>query len=328
MRVTNMISAVPMLLGFFTATAAAAGEPSTDPVQLLQFRSASSAEPVEASLRGADRFKVAWRLAEPSPELLQRTDDGTFRYRSGGRTYAVLPSGARTPDPGQDAKPASDLPDAPSPLVFDGNAVRSEAAGGGWTYTLPEGRSVLPQTRQTDARSNLYFQDDASNWYSLTASGEERFVLRLDGIGDRPKCVVAPSGDSACASPALGLIGLREKSDAPRLYMDGRETFFPMRPAVIDGVTYVPLRPIAETLKASVVWGEEDQSVTIKGERAVRLAIGRPGATVDGKTVPLEHPPLLIDDTTFVPLRFVGEALGETIIWEEATRTIQIASPQ
>ncbi|MEF3303224.1 copper amine oxidase N-terminal domain-containing protein [Paenibacillus sp. GYB003] len=323
MRIFKLLGAAPLLLGLLSPSAAAAVPEST---QLLQFRSASG-ESGQATLRGADRFSVAWRLSEASPDLGSVSDDGTFYYRGGGRLYAVLPSGARTPA-AKPQEPDQNRPGAPSGFVLDGSTVAyGEAGGSGWTYTLAEGRRAVPATLQTDAQSNVYFQDDASNWYSLTSSGQERFMLELEQSGVASKCLAAPSGDSVCASPAFGLIGIREKTDAPRLFIGGRERFFPMRPTVIDGVTYVPLRPIADALNASVGWEGETRSITLTRGRAIRMTIDVPEATIDGKRIPLEHPPVLLNDATFVPLRFVGEALGEIIVWEEATRTIQIASP-
>ena len=47
---------------------------------------------------------------------------------------------------------------------------------------------------------------------------------------------------------------------------------------------------------------------------------------VDGQTVTTDVPPMIVDGRTMVPVRFVAEALGATVAWDAATRTVRIAS--
>lgn len=45
---------------------------------------------------------------------------------------------------------------------------------------------------------------------------------------------------------------------------------------------------------------------------------------VDGEELPLEPAPQVVEGRVLVPIRFVAEALGAEVHWEEATRTVQI----
>jgi hypothetical protein len=63
------------------------------------------------------------------------------------------------------------------------------------------------------------------------------------------------------------------------------------------------------------------------GAREIRLRIGDESAVVDGRTVPLDAPAILVGGRTMVPLRFVGENLGATVRWEGYTRTAHISVP-
>jgi hypothetical protein len=82
------------------------------------------------------------------------------------------------------------------------------------------------------------------------------------------------------------------------------------------GITIVPLREIAEWAGAQVEW--QGQTIVItKAEKRVVLTIGSRTATVDGQVVTLAVPPKVLKKVTYVPLRFVGEAFGVTVEFEE-----------
>ena len=54
------------------------------------------------------------------------------------------------------------------------------------------------------------------------------------------------------------------------------------------------------------------------------LQIGTDFATVDGAEQRLDSPPVLINDRTMVPLRFISENFGFDVDWDDATQTVTI----
>lgn len=60
--------------------------------------------------------------------------------------------------------------------------------------------------------------------------------------------------------------------------------------------------------------------------QVLELTIGQNQARINGQLRPLDSAPVIINDRTMVPLRFIGEALGAQINWEESTRTVVIIS--
>lgn len=50
----------------------------------------------------------------------------------------------------------------------------------------------------------------------------------------------------------------------------------------------------------------------------------RPDLLVDGKVVTLDVPATIEGNRTFVPLRFLSEALGETVTWFPETQMIVV----
>jgi len=87
----------------------------------------------------------------------------------------------------------------------------------------------------------------------------------------------------------------------------------------------VPLRIIAEGFGAEVIWVPETKGINITlGERVISMQIGSTKAIINNKVVNLDAPPEIKDGRTFVPIRFVSEALGASVDWNEKTRTVMI----
>lgn len=100
-------------------------------------------------------------------------------------------------------------------------------------------------------------------------------------------------------------------------------------PVLRNNRTLVPLRVISENLGAQVGWDNRTRTVTVVGPgREIRLVIGRSEALVNGKAQKLDAPAVIISNRTFVPLRFIGEALGAEVGWQEKTRTVFVSSRQ
>jgi hypothetical protein len=327
MRWIPFIASLPII---FLLGADSPSETGNPDIEMLQFRSqiTSNTEPINASLQGADQFEVAWRLQDSSPQKLFITNDSTAYYQSDGQWQSVLPSGERL-----QVKPSAKLPEAVKPSISlnlkatERSLTLLDDQKERWTYSLPESNQIRPNTLQYDAAGQIYFQDNNGSWYSLDHNGRERYKLLLQAPDSQLMCKAAPSGDAFCTSPSLGILAVREKINAPRLIIDGKERFFPQPPEIINNRTFVPLRSIFEAMNAKVVWNQETQTVTaIKGNRTISLTRDSEKALLNGKKIQLDAPPILNQGSMYVPLRFVGEALGATVIWENATRTIQIIS--
>jgi len=96
---------------------------------------------------------------------------------------------------------------------------------------------------------------------------------------------------------------------------------------LVEGTTMVPVRFVAEALGFSVTWHGPIQVVWIeKGDRVVLLRVGKDQAVIDGETRPLPVAPVLIEDRTFVPLRFVAEALDLEVIWNDQDSSVSLYS--
>ena len=123
-------------------------------------------------------------------------------------------------------------------------------------------------------------------------------------------------------NPIMQVNGIPEEIDP------GRGT----TPIILSGWnrTLVPIRAIVEKLGATVEWNDKDKIVTIRMEsKLIKLQIGNNIAEVNGKKVPIDDTnplvkPIIMNDRTMVPLRFVAEQIGCTVNWDSGTRKITI----
>ncbi|CAN5704469.1 hypothetical protein BH11ARM2_BH11ARM2_06950 [soil metagenome] len=116
-------------------------------------------------------------------------------------------------------------------------------------------------------------------------------------------------------------------SDAGRLsrievVVNGRP--LPGTALIRDNRVLVPMRPVFEALGATVQWYPENRKVVgQKDGKTVTLVLDQNFAYGAGSVL-LDYPPRMIDGRVMVPLRFVGEALGATVIWNRDTLTARV----
>lgn len=113
----------------------------------------------------------------------------------------------------------------------------------------------------------------------------------------------------------------------PTVNLDGKQLSFEVPPSIENGRTLVPLRAIFEAIGATVTWDQATYSATaIKGDTTVILHIGSTTPTINGQVKQLDVPAKIVDGRTLAPLRFVGEAFGGTVEWNQASQLISITS--
>jgi hypothetical protein len=116
----------------------------------------------------------------------------------------------------------------------------------------------------------------------------------------------------------------------PTILIDGAEWPLDAPPVIIQGRTLVPIRRIAEEMETTVSWDAHEQKVTLnRFDIEIELWIGRPTCKVNGieKPLPSDVAPSIIQNRTFLPLRFVAEELGGSIEWFSDTQRILITYP-
>jgi phage baseplate assembly protein gpV len=96
-------------------------------------------------------------------------------------------------------------------------------------------------------------------------------------------------------------------------------------PLLREGRVLAPLRAVFEWLGARVEFDPALGRITGRRDpHIIRLQIGSEAATVDGRAVALDAPAVEVGGRTYVPLRFISEALGAEVDWDAEAHTVTI----
>jgi hypothetical protein len=112
---------------------------------------------------------------------------------------------------------------------------------------------------------------------------------------------------------------------------NGEAVVFPDAQPFVDknSRTLVPVRFVAETMGADVDWSQEAQAAVIKQNGlTITVPIGSDtiSVTQDGSTdnVKMDTAAVISEERTYVPIRFVAEALGAWVGYSDLFNTVQI----
>lgn len=89
------------------------------------------------------------------------------------------------------------------------------------------------------------------------------------------------------------------------------------------GTLLVPLRVVAEQMGYKVDWAMEGANIKLKlsdVKRSISLQTGSSDAVVNSQPVKLETAPAIVNNTTYVPLRFISESFGYLVQWDNANQ--------
>lgn len=116
-----------------------------------------------------------------------------------------------------------------------------------------------------------------------------------------------------------------------KVTLDGNEIYFPDAKPFVDerDRVLVPIRFVSEALGALVDWENESRTAVIKqGNDEIHYTVYQPMAYLNGEMMNMDTYGILKDERTLVPIRFISELLGCTVVWDENTSTVVITSPK
>ncbi len=98
-------------------------------------------------------------------------------------------------------------------------------------------------------------------------------------------------------------------------------------PLIKDSRTLVPLRFVSEALEAEVQWDNEERKVTvIQDMRKYEFWVGEDKMKVNDKKINMDVAPIIVEDRTMIPVRFLGEAMELLVGWEQETRQVTLST--
>nr|WP_251025712.1 M14 family zinc carboxypeptidase [Bacillus sp. ISL-47] len=189
-------------------------------------------------------------------------------------------------------------------------APTSNPSGGGYTdwFVLKYGRpGFTPELGKYAGNTHVPVSQFDTIW------GQNKYV-GLYSASESYKLYLARGGQPKPVEARVKIDGVLLSLQQPALYMDGR--------------VLVPVRGVFEKLGATIQWEQSTNTIIArKDDTTVELRVGSKTAKVNGEAKTLDVAPIIVNNTTLIPLRFVSEALGAQIGWHQESLTALISSP-
>lgn len=193
--------------------------------------------------------------------------------------------------------------------------IPTDDAGEAYYSVEPDGEQGIVPARQGETMVETFRNEFAP--YIVWSRDDNGKYIDLETIWSRQKAL--QNGDSSvCITLQIG---------KPEMAINGISEIVPSEnaPVIKNKRTLVP-EVIVKKLGGTVLHsGNGDGKITISYEDStIELAQGSNTATVNGNTVTLDAAPIIVNDTTMLPIRFIAESFGATVEWEEATKKVTI----
>lgn len=130
-------------------------------------------------------------------------------------------------------------------------------------------------------------------------------------------------------STLLGLVGVlaaaagASAQQSIGVTVNGQPVTLSPAPMERGGRVFVPLRGVFEHLGATVVYANGQINAT-RDRRQISLSVGSTQATVAGRPVTIDEAPFIVGASTYVPLRFVAQALGAQVTWDGSNDVVAV----
>lgn len=160
----------------------------------------------------------------------------------------------------------------------------------------------------------LTVTDKNGNKLTLKSAGENKYTFTMPSANVDIKANFVKADGSAIDTTNAIVMQIGNKT----VNAYGKAIASDAAPLIINNRTMVPIRIVTETLGGEAFWNEDMQTVTL---------------TIDGKTITMQIgivlekygvAPIIIDNRTYVPIRFVAEELGAAVDWNENAQEIVI----
>ncbi|MBE7054492.1 MAG: copper amine oxidase N-terminal domain-containing protein [Ruminococcaceae bacterium] len=97
-------------------------------------------------------------------------------------------------------------------------------------------------------------------------------------------------------------------------------------PIIHEGRTLIPIRSIIETIGGTVEWDSLESRITLKyKEDEINLKIGSVNAFFNGSEETIDVAPIIINERTMFPIRYIAEKFDFEVVWEGGTNIITIS---
>lgn len=159
---------------------------------------------------------------------------------------------------------------------------------------------------------------------SITVNAEKvfKFTLNMSSVTTKDESIkvdIPTNVKKLTNEEFLKLMGQENPSSIVLLRVNGK-TYDKenCQPKIINNRTMIPCRSLFEDLGAKVSYDEAAKEVTLKSaEKEIKIIIGKDAGLINGKEVKLDSPAVIVENKTYLPVRFISEALGYKVKYEK-----------
>lgn len=178
----------------------------------------------------------------------------------------------------------------------------------------------------------------ATNFKNINKKGAGSFELSAAQPGTYTVTVITSGkkiaktfditfGPNVGDKPAYGAKKVTMFIGATGYVSDGSALVTDVAPFIVDGRTFVAVRPVADAFGAEIGWNEATQTVTLtRADVTITIVIGSNTLTVVKggvtSTITADVAAFIKDGRTVLPFRAVGEAFGATVSYDAATQAV------
>jgi hypothetical protein len=193
----------------------------------------------------------------------------------------------------------------------------------------------------TGANGGILTSPDGINWTELLTGAKAAYGLvsfcnnEFVALGDGGTISTSPNGvnwtNSSSSYQAVFTVGKPS-------YLLNEQTYpTDTAPFIEGGRVFVPVRYLGDALGANVGWSPDNKTVGLTKNTppavvfGVELVIGIKTITYQGSGLPqqgdsiaMDVAPLVRNGRTYLPARYVAEAFGRTVTWDQASQMMTI----
>ncbi len=143
------------------------------------------------------------------------------------------------------------------------------------------------------------------------------------------KIISTVSALAIAATIAPAAFAEEETGGISIMYNGSYMEFDDVAPELINDRTMLPFRKILETMGAEVTYDEAtDTAKAVRGDTTVEFTLTGTTVTITNNgevsTIEMDVAPVLKNDRTLVPVRFMSEALSMNVGWDDESQTVYI----
>lgn len=109
------------------------------------------------------------------------------------------------------------------------------------------------------------------------------------------------------------------------VYVEGQKVSFDVPPQTINDRTMVPIRAIFEVMGATVNWDNATQTaICTRDNTVVKMTLNSKIEYINDVPYEMDVAPVIVDNRTLAPARYVAEAFGYFVNWDGNTKSVLI----